>query len=494
MARKTSRSGLPGSVAILWLRHDLRLSDHRALAAALDEFGLIVPVFVLDESDENRWALGGASRWWLHHSLAALGAALRKRQSELVLRRGDSVSILRDLVRETGAAALFCGETHEPWLRSLTDAVEKAVGVPVHRRRVSTLFDAEAIRTKSGGQYSVYGPFARACRAQPEPEDPLPAPQSIPSPKRMPRSDALDDWGLLPKKPDWSGGFDTMWTPGEAGADKKLKSFLKDRLDGYGASRNVPGDPQGTSMLSPHLHWGEISPNQVWHAAKQAADRKKAKSGWDSFSGELLWHDFSAYLLRYNPEMPEKPLRAAYAKLPWRRDKAGMRAWQQGRTGIPIVDAGMRQLWRHGWMHNRVRMITASFLVKHMLVSWQDGEAWFFDTLVDADLATNAASWQWIGGCGTDSQPFFRVFNPVTQGKTHDPDGRYVRHYVPELKALPDRWLHCPWQAPQSVLGKAGLVLGRDYPKPILDLDRGRDRALDAYRKHVRGAKKGADA
>lgn len=490
MARTESRRGPTDGVAILWLRHDLRLSDNHALAAALEGYSRIVPVFVLDDAKAGRWQVGGAARWWLHHSLASLDTALRKHKSGLVLRRGDSVSVLTDLVRETGAEALFCGETHEPWLGTLTESVEKAVGVPVHRRRVATLFDPDSIRTKTGGRYGVYGPFARACRAQPEPDAPIPAPTSIPSPKKLPRSEALDDWDLLPTKPDWSGGFGTMWKPGEDGADKKLRDFLKNRLGGYGESRNVPGDPQGTSMLSPHLRWGEISPNQVWHAAREAAGHGKAKAGWDSFSAEILWHDFSAYLLRHNPDMPEDPLRAAYAKLPWRRDAKGMRAWQQGRTGIPIVDAGMRQLWQHGWMHNRVRMITASFLVKHMLVAWQDGEAWFSDTLVDADLATNAASWQWIGGCGTDSQPFFRIFNPVTQGKTHDPDGRYVRQYVPELKNLPDRWLHCPWQAPDSVLEKAGIVLGRDYPMPILDLDEGRDRALEAYRKHVRGAKK----
>jgi deoxyribodipyrimidine photo-lyase len=311
----------------------------------------------------------------------------------------------------------------------------------------------------------------------------------------MPGSDALEDGGLPPTRPDWASGLRDLWTPGEAGAAQRLHGFLAEKLDGYGTSRNIPGDPKGTSMLSPHLHWGELSPIQVWHAARAAAEAHTGKraGGFETFQGEILWHEFAAYLLRHNQEMPEKPLRAAFAHLPWRRDAKGRRAWQEGRTGVPIVDAGMRQLWQCGWMHNRVRMITASYLVKHMLVSWQEGEAWFWDTLVDADLATNAASWQWVAGCGTDSQPFFRIFNPVTQGRKFDPDGRYVRHYVPEIARLPDRWLHSPWEAPTSVLKQAKLEMGRDYPKPVVGLDEGRDRAMEVFRTNVRNAKTAAE-
>lgn len=241
-------------------------------------------------------------------------------------------------------------------------------------------------------------------------------------------------------------------------------------------------------MLSPHLHWGELSANQVWHAARDAAARLQGRraGGFETFQGEILWHEFAAYLLRHNPTVPDAPMRDVFSRLPWRDDDNGLRAWQQGRTGIPIVDAGMRQLWQLGWMHNRVRMITASYLTKHMLLPWQLGEAWFWDTLVDADLATNSVSWQWVAGTGTDSQPFFRIFNPVTQGKKFDPDGRYVRQYVPELAALPDRWLHAPWDAPAAILDKAGIRLGQNYPAPIVGLDEGRDRALKAFRDTVR--------
>ncbi len=482
MARKT--------VALLWLRQDLRLADQRALVAALDQADRVVPVFVLDEAAAGDWKPGAASLWWLHHSLAALGRSLSDAGNRLVLRRGDSAAILASLAQETGAVAVHCGRTHEPWQRALEEKVAEALGaVPLLRHRVATLFDLDQVRSKTNTIYAVYTPFARACRALPDPEPPLPAPARVPGPSNPPASDRLEDWRLLPTDPDWSGGMRAAWSPGEQGGHERMRAFLEDRLELYDVARNVPGDPHGTSMLSPHLHWGELSAVQVWHASRDAArgHRGVKRAGFDTFQGELLWHEFAAYLLHNNPAMPDTPLREAYARLPWRRDARGLRAWQQGRTGIPIVDAGMRQLWQTGWMHNRVRMITASFLTKHMMLSWQQGEAWFWDTLVDADLATNAASWQWVAGCGTDAQPYFRVFNPVTQGRKFDPEGRYVRQYVPELARLPDRWLHSPWEAPETVLSQAGLALGSDYPRPIVGLEEGRDRALAAFRDHVRG-------
>ena len=485
-------TGHAGSVALLWLRQDLRLTDNRALVAALARAERVLPVFVLDQRAPGAWAPGGASLWWLHHSLASLSRDLEAAGGTLILRRGNAAGIIPELARDVGAGSVQCGLMHEPWARRLDAEIGRTLaadGIELVRHRVATLFDLEAIQSRTGGRYAVYTPFANTCRALPDPEPPLPAPAHVMAPDRLPRSDALADWNLLPTRPDWAGGLREGWTPGEAGAARRLHEFLDHRLDGYGRSRNIPGDPTGTSMLSPHLHWGELSAVQVWHAAREAASKLQGKraGGLETFQRELLWHEFAAYLLRHNETMPDVPLRPAFAHLPWRDDAPGLLAWQRGRTGIPIVDAGMRQLWQLGWMHNRVRMIAGSYLTKHMLVAWQAGEAWFWDTLVDADLATNAASWQWVAGTGTDSQPFFRIFNPVTQGRKFDPDGRYVRHYVPELAALPDRWLHEPWIAPASVLEQAGLVLGTDYPRPLVGLDEGRERALAAFRDRVRG-------
>ena len=322
---------------------------------------------------------------------------------------------------------------------------------------------------------------ASAARARPDPGHATPAPERIATVPA--HSDKLDDWGLLPTKPDWAGGFRKTWQVGEAAAHDRLRAFLAKSVHGYDVSRNLPGQP-GTSMLSAHLHWGELSPRQVWNTARAASEQ--TGKGLDTFLGEILWREFSAYLLHHKPELPDKPLRPAFERLPVRNAPADLRAWHRGQTGIPIVDAGMRQLWRIGWMHNRVRMITASFLVKQLLISWQAGTAFFWDTLVDADLASNSASWQWIAGCGIDSQPFFRVFNPVSQGEKFDPAGAYVRRWVPELARLPDRYVHAPWTAPAAVLQGAGVRLGHDYPAPLVDLAQGRQRALDAYRGTVK--------
>jgi deoxyribodipyrimidine photo-lyase len=298
---------------------------------------------------------------------------------------------------------------------------------------------------------------------------PTPAPARIPGVAGV-ASDRLEDWGLLPTAPDWAGGLRNAWSPGEAGAQARLAAFAAAALDRYKAERDMPG-MDGTSRLSPHLAWGEIAPRQLWHAG----------AGYEKFRDEVLWREFAANLLWQHPGLPEAPLRAQFAAMPWRSDAAGLRAWQRGQTGVPIVDAGMRQLWQTGWMHNRVRMVVASFLVKHLLIPWQDGEAWFWDTLVDADLAQNAASWQWVAGCGADAAPYFRVFNPVLQGRKFDPDGAYVRRFVPELAALPDAAIHAPWEAAPLLLAGAGVRLGATYPHPIVDLPMGRDRALAAF-------------
>jgi len=473
--------------AIVWFRQDLRLADQRALAAAMEGGRPVVPLYVLDDVP-GEWRMGGAARWWLHGSLAALDASLHERGSHLVLRHGPAREVVPGIAREVGASEVHAGRMHEPWARRQEGEVAAALGGSFILHRTTTLFDLDAIRTKTGGTYGIYAPFLKACRARPAPPEPLPEPGRIPSP-RLPHSDRLADWHLLPAKPDWAGGFRETWQPGEAAAHERLCRFLARAVHHYDVGRNLPGEP-GSSMISPHLHWGELSPVTVWHSVLHAAHAAGESTGHaiETYLGELIWREFSAYVLMHNPALPEMPLREAFARLPFRDAPGDLHRWQRGLTGLPIVDAGMRQLWRIGWMHNRVRMIAASFLVKQLLIAWQSGEAWFWDTLVDADLANNAASWQWIAGTGIDSQPFFRVFNPVSQGERWDAHGAYVRRWVPELAGLPDRWVHRPWEAPESVLAAAGVRIGETYPAPMVDLASARSRALAAYRATVKQA------
>jgi deoxyribodipyrimidine photo-lyase len=461
----------------MWFRQDLRLTDNPALQSAAASGRPVLALYVLDDAAPGAWRMGGAHRWWLHHSLAALAKSLAAIGGSLILRRGDTAAIIAALAQEIDAAEIHAGVLVEPWARRQADAVRRAVAprATLTLHRASTLLDMDAIRTKTGGIYGVYTPFSRACRALGPWPDPLPAPQHL-DPVTVP-SDALTDWALLPTQPDWAGGLRASWTPGEAGGHARMQRFMAHAIGAYTDGRNRPGKDL-TSMLSPHLHWGELSPAQVWRAAAEAG----SGAALETFHNEILWHEFSAYLLWHHPHLPEQPLRPDYARLQWRKDPKALKAWQTGQTGVPIVDAGMRQLWHIGWMHNRVRMITASFLVKHLLLSWVEGEAWFWDTLVDGDLAANAASWQWIAGSGTDSSPFFRVFNPVTQGEKFDTDGAYVRRWVPELAKLPDKYLHAPWDAPALVLAAAGVTLGRTYPYPVVALAAGRDRALAAFK------------
>jgi deoxyribodipyrimidine photo-lyase len=466
---------------VLWFRQDLRLCDHAALEAASGTGRPVIPVYVLDEAAAGAWKPGGASRWWLHMSLAALAGDLARRGAMLILRRGNAALEIPSIARETGAAAVFTGYAAEPWARQSETAIARALraeGIGLHRFRTATLFDPEVLRTQAGGVFGVFSPFARACFALGGPRPPLPSAGRFRT-RPAPRSDALSDWGLLPGKPDWAGGLRAAWTPGEAGARTRLEHFLTHGLADYERCRNLPGS-DGTSMLSPHLHWGELSASQVWHAAAHA--EQGSGKALETFLKELLWREFSLYMLWHHPTLPDAPLRPEFGRMPWREDRAGLRAWQGGLSGIPIVDAGMRQLWHMGWMHNRVRMIVASFLSKHLLIPWQKGERWFWDTLVDADLASNSANWQWVAGCGTDAAPYFRVFNPVLQGRTFDPEGGYVRRWLPELAALDRQFIHAPWEAPGAELARAGVRLGETYPEPIIDLAGGRARALEAYR------------
>ncbi|WP_424812060.1 cryptochrome/photolyase family protein [Roseococcus sp. YIM B11640] len=457
------------SPALFWFRQDLRLADNPGL------FGLrtrpLLAAFVLDDEAAGAWAYGGAQRWWLHHSLKALGEALEARGIGLHLASGDSAEIIPRLAAAIGAEEVVAARMYEPWAVRRDGAVARALAKDGRSLTLETgalLHDPDGLRTGAGKPYSVYTPFARALSAQPEAPPPLPAPQALHPAAEAPQGLALDDLGLLPRR-DWWREFPQHWMPGEAGAQRALADAGK-VLPAYGSARDFPARA-GTSRLSPHLHFGEVSPRQVFHAAR----------GEGAFLKELYWREFSYHLLAHRPEMPEQPLRPEFARMPWRRDARALRAWQQGRTGYPFIDAGMRQLWRTGWMHNRVRMATASFLVKHLLLPWQEGEAWFWDTLLDADLANNSANWQWVAGSGVDASPFFRIFNPITQGEKFDADGAYVREWVPELAKLPAKFLHCPWLAPAELLSKAGIELGRDYPRAIVAHEEARARALAGY-------------
>ncbi|AWK86736.1 cryptochrome/photolyase family protein [Azospirillum thermophilum] len=475
---------------IVWFRNDLRLADNPALAAAAATGAPVIPLYILEEDPEDPRPLGGASLWWLHGSLERLGTALARTGSPLVLRRGPPAAVLDALLAETGARSVLWNRRYAPaWIardRRIKETL-KTRGIAVHSHNAALLHEPWTVRTKTGGPFRVFTPFWRALQQMPPPPPPTRAPHALPPPAAPVAGDRLADWHLLPTCPDWAGGLRKAWTPGEVSALARLAAFLDGPVARYPEERDRP-DRDGTSGLSPHLAFGEIGPRQVWYAARHAADaRPELAAGIDAFLREIAWREFNHTLLDAFPDLATRPMDPRFADFPWRDDPAGLKAWQLGRTGYPIVDAGMRQLWQTGWMHNRVRMIVASFLVKDLLLPWQAGEAWFRDTLVDADHANNAGNWQWVAGCGADAAPFFRVFNPVLQGEKFDPDGAYVRRFVPELAGLPARWIHKPWEAPADILRQAGVRLGSDYPRPILDHGAARDRALALYAERKAG-------
>ncbi len=403
--------------SIIWFRLDLRVADNLALAAASQSGHAVVPVFIWSPEEESPWAPGAASRWWLHHSLAALDTELRNLGLRLIIRRGATLATLRALVKETGATAVYWNRRCEPAVIARDAQVNQALGadgVQVENFNSALLFEPSDIKTGSGGPYRVFTPFWRACLKQRMCSS-APVPVHLTSPKSWPTSLKLNGLGLLPKR-DWARDFD--WQPGSAGAMKELQRFIRDGLAGYKAGRDLPARV-GTSRLSPHLHFGEISPRQVWLAAPR-----------EDYRRQLVWREFAQHLLYHFPHTAENPLRPEFKKFPWRRDAQELTAWQRGATGFPLVDAGLNELWTTGWMHNRVRMVVASFLVKDLLIPWQVGARWFWDTLVDADLANNTLGWQWVAGCGADAAPFFRIFNPATQAAKFDPAGEYVRRWA----------------------------------------------------------------
>jgi deoxyribodipyrimidine photo-lyase len=464
----------------------LRLADNPALAAAVATGAAVIPVYVWSPADDGAWPPGAASKAWLARSLSALDAELRAAGSRLGVVHGNSTDEIPRLASALSATAVFAHRRHEPTAAAVDARVQKRLAelrIAFHRYEASLLFDPDAIRTRTGGPFQVFTPFWRACLALPSPSAPQSAPRRWLSPRRWPESTALQDLRLLPGHP-WAERMLSYWSPGERGARERLRAFCSGSLEDYATGRDRPaGD--GVSRLSPHLHFGEISPRQIWHAVMDNQNlQRPGKNGGDgpaAFLRELGWREFSHHVLRHFPSSDRKPLRPAFAAFPWARSRKHLQAWQRGMTGYPLVDAGMRELWTTGFMHNRVRMVVASFLVKHLLQPWQDGARWFWDTLVDADLAQNSLNWQWSAGCGADAAPFFRIFNPTAQAARFDPDGAYLRRWVPELSALPTRLLFAPWTASPVELRAAGVALGKTYPSPIVVHAFARARALAAF-------------
>jgi deoxyribodipyrimidine photo-lyase len=469
---------------IVWFRDDLRLSDHPALHAASLTGAPVVCLYVLDEPANAR-PLGGAARWWLAQSLRALQNSLGSIGSRLVLRKGPAAKVIAGLARETKAEAVFWNEIAQAPYQAVADDVAAAlteIGVAPRSLAGDLLIAPTAVRNKEGRGLRVFTPFWRRVQAAGDPPQPLSAPKKLGLVPDI-ASDTLESWRLEPSRPDWAGGLRETWQPGERAAQARIGDFLESGVAGYSTGRDRP-DREGTSALSPHLRFGEISPRQVWHAARFAAARRPALAGdIDKFLSELGWREFCRHLLFDVPDLASRNLQPSFDAFPWKHDDKALRAWQRGKTGYPIVDAGMRQLWHTGVMHNRVRMVAASFLVKHLLIDWREGEKWFWDTLVDADSGSNPANWQWVAGSGADAAPYFRVFNPILQGEKFDPDGVYIRRWVPEIAGLPAGLIHQPWSATPLELAGAGIELGRTYPKPIVDHRVGRERALAAYAK-----------
>ncbi|MBN0987553.1 cryptochrome/photolyase family protein [Amphritea pacifica] len=465
---------------IVWLRHDLRLADNPALFYAAQQ-GPVIPVFIEDTIYESPWQPGAASRCWLHHSLDSinkqLGGCLR-------LFQGDPLTVLSQLIEKTGALAVFWNRCYTPQAVSRDSRIKqtlKTAGIEVHSFNGSLLWEPWEVSKGDGTPYKVFTPFFRkGCLNAPPPDVPLPRPQlQSASDPEYSNQLSLEQLGLLPDHP-WCERISEHWDISEDAAWRLLQQFTTERLKHYQQGRDIPS-LEATSTLSPYLQWGQISPRQIWYYSQQQATAPGLENALDTFLKELGWREFAYYQLYHNPGISDTNLNPRFNLFPWRNDPASCRDWQRGQTGFPIIDAGMSELWQTGYMHNRVRMLVGSFLVKNQLQHWLHGARWFWDTLVDADLASNSANWQWVAGCGADAAPYFRIFNPVTQGQKFDPDGSYVRRYLPQLAQLPSRYIHTPWEAPASVLSDAGIALGSTYPEPILDLKATRKQALEAF-------------
>lgn len=454
---------------IVWFRQDLRLNDNPALAAAALE-GAVVPLYILDTEAER--PMGGASRWWLHNSLKAL----KNSGAPLVIAKGKPLDILRDLLDKTKAQGIYWNRCYDPY--TIKRDVEIKEKLPdCHSFNGSLLFEPWHVKNKQGDFFKVFTPFWKSCCSGTPPRPKVSMPH-IEYATDINYGVNLVSLDLLPSNPNWAQKFDTHWMPGESGAQEALQKFLSGPIHDYDKMRNIPG-VRGTSVLSPHLHFGEISPHTIWDSVKALGGVESASV--KCYLSEIGWREFSYYLLYHYPELPTMPFQKKFEHMPWQKNDAYFLAWTKGETGYPIIDAGMRELWATGYMHNRVRMIVASFLTKHCMIPWQEGEGWFWNTLVDADLASNVAGWQWVAGCGADASPYFRIFNPVLQSKKFDPEGVYIKRWVPELSSFSEKYIHLPGEAPLSVQNEAGCLVGTKYPTPIVDLNVGRDNALIAY-------------
>ena len=477
------------NTTLFLFRNDLRLNDNQALSAARKTGQPLILLYIFDDSvqHENIRGMGSASRWWLYHSLNSLIRDLKKHNGKLILRRGDTLKILEEIIGQSNPNKLFFSRGYEPYQCHIEDKIYARWHNAIAIKRYSgfMLYEPELIRTDNDEFYKVFTPFWKNYLQQPAPKlITTSAGENLDCADITLRQDSLDDWALLPKKPDWASGFHNCWKPGETGALRSLKRFISEGLNDYAEDRDYPAKA-GTSLLSPHLHFGEISPTRIWQEIARHADTKtNCSSRALAFLRQLAWRDFSIYLLFNRPDLTSAPFRKEYRSFPWQKNDNALLAWHKGQTGYPIIDAGMRQLWQTGWMHNRVRLITASFLVKHLLIDWRAGETWFWDTLVDADLANNVSNWQWVAGCGADAAPYFRIFNPILQGKKFDPEGSYVKSWIPELKAIPDNYIHEPWLFRQH--NHTGKSLGTlsAYPEPIIEHGIARRRALSVYQSY----------
>ena len=474
--------------AIVWFRRDLRLADNPALDAALEQHQRVIPVYIHASNEGEDWRDGAASNWWLHHSLKSLAESLRKLGSRLVLAdSSNSLDTLLQLASQAGADHVYWNRLYEPHHIERDKAIKKTLkdsGIEVSSFNSTLIHEPWEIAKNDGGPFRVFTPFWKACVSAGLHESQCEAPERMPAVNNRIKSVKLAELELLPKI-RWDKAFSDHWQPGEAGAHDSLDEFLENAAAHYQDDRNRP-DIIGTSRLSPHLHFGEISPRQIVEATTHLVNTDSKKgivTNTESFVREIGWREFAYHLLYHFPHTVDRPLYERFEDFPWEKNyNRNLRAWQQGQTGIPIVDAGMRELWHTGWMHNRVRMIVASLLTKNLLIPWQEGARWFWDTLVDADLASNTLGWQWTAGCGADAAPYFRIFNPVTQALKFDPDGHYIREWLPEIAVLPEKYIAQPWTAPASVLDEHGIRLGKDYPEPIVDLKATRERALERYK------------
>lgn len=481
------------NTVLLWFRQDLRLDSNPALVKAVKDKLQIVPVYIHAPEEAAPWDPGAASNWWLHQSLHSLATSLKAAGSALILRSGPSISALNTLLDETGAQTVYCNRLYEPAMVERDQRVRDALlkrGVNLQILNGNLFHEVGSVLNQSGQPYRVFTPFYRNCIKLGIAVSPTPAPKSLPKLTPKPRSLKLADLDLLPR-PAWYASLATVWQPGEAGAAEQLKQTCAERLGDYPTARDFPAQI-GTSRLSAHLHYGEISVQRILYELIQAAEQSRShgwSTGKDALVREVIWRDFAHHVLHFFPHTTDKPFDERFTNFKWKRsDKKILEAWHTGTTGFPVIDAGMRELWHTGWMHNRVRMIVASFLTKNAGIHWKTGARWFWDTLVDADLANNSLNWQWVAGCGVDAAPYFRIFNPVTQSRKFDPRGEYLSRWIPELKSLPDRYIHEPWAAPAAVLEEHGVTLGKNYPKPVLDLATTRQAALARYQTYIKQA------